>query len=79
MAFAMMGGGGDPSQQRGAAVAEVYVGEQEEANWPGRRMHFARSWGVRLADVTGLGKTGTEDWLLVEVRAERNKEREVFQ
>ena len=74
-----IGGGKDPFQQGAVAGAEVYVGDREKTSWPERRMHSIRWWGVRLADVMDLGKTAVEDWRRVQVDAERNKEREVFQ
>lgn len=51
----IIGGGEEPFQQRTAVVAETHVSDLE-SSWPERRMHFARSWRVRLADAMGLGK-----------------------
>lgn len=36
-------------------------------------MHFARSWGVKVADVVGLGKTIMQSCMKFRLVAERNK------
>lgn len=46
----MIGGGKEPFQLRGSAVADTNMGGWEKTSWPERRLYFARSWGVRLAD-----------------------------
>lgn len=73
----MIGGGEEPFQRRGAAVAEMHVGDQEETSWPERRMHFVRSWKVRLAHVMGLVRL--QGWLIFQLDAERKEIKKVFQ
>lgn len=61
--------------ERSSSSRGVWGQGDGEASWSERR----RSWGVMLADRMGLGKTAVIDWLIVQVYAESNKEREVFQ